>query len=353
MDTKLGENLMNTVVDKSQVAPTNNFLKFEMASIENKIKEKIKEMWKAGYSYVIICEYATNALGIQRCTQIMKAISKVQNILDKINGDLNDLKKLLEELQSYGFGNIKWYYQTKDGKFHESNQPFDPSKTKPKDSWLPKGAHWVTPTEQMCFAIQVWLKKGNDLGIKGPDGKTLTNQQAMQYIWKELYGPKCDNKAGLVNDLKEALNNPWYKQTNNQSYKALAALNGKALFGGDSASAWTDGKNGPTFLDFLKGGKYSTWGIADILEKAFTDSYYKNNNTTPPSNSGAKPKDYVGDLTSSSDAVVQSGTALNSTESSDLSMFAQQLSSLINIIQQMLQQNDKSNTAMVNNQQAR
>ena len=88
-----------------------------------------------------------------------------------------------------------------------------------------------------------------------------------------------------------------------------------------------------------------------MLEKAVTNSWYKNNNVTPPK--GNESKDDIGNMTSGMDSVVQSGTAMNSTESADLSMFAQQLTSLINIVQQMLQQNDKSNTTMVNNQQAR
>ncbi|NGX32384.1 MAG: hypothetical protein K1060chlam4_00427 [Candidatus Anoxychlamydiales bacterium] len=327
----------------------------ELQSWENKIKEKIKAMWKAGYSYVIICEFATNALGIQRTSEAMKAIAKVQSILDKVNGDLNELKKLLEELQGMGFPAYnKWYYKNKNGVWKQGNQNFDPSgkepKYKPKD-WGKKGSRWATPTEQMGFAIKAWLAKDNDLGIKGPDGKTLNNEQAMRYIWKELYGPKCDNKGGLISQLKAALNNPWYNQSkSNGAYKTLKDLNSNRMFGSDKKD-WTD-SNGQTFLDFLRGdGNMSYQTMTAILEKAVTNSWYKNNNVTPPK--GIKSKDDIGNITSGMDSVVQSSTAMNSTESADLSMFAQQLTSLINVVQQMLQQNDKSNTTMVNNQQAR
>ncbi len=346
---------MNTVVEQnSKSNSTNQILDLDiLRGIEDDIKERIKQMWKEGYSYVIICEYATNALGIQRASNILKAIAKVQSILDKINVDLNQLKKLLEELEGVGFPKTKWYYETKDGQWKISNEPFDPEGKIP--SHHPKDwKRWAVPAEQMHFAIQAWLQQNNDLGIKGADGKTLNNAEAMQYIWKELYGPKCDNKGGLISELKLALQNPWYKQSDNGAAKTLEALNGDALYGSDGADAWTCDKGSkPTFLDFLRGGQYSYWGIADILEKAFTDSYYKNNNITPGPNSYVTVKDYVGDVTSQMDSVVQSSTAMNSTESSDMSMFAQQLTSLINIVQQMLQQNDKSNTTMTNNQIAR
>ncbi|NGX30336.1 MAG: hypothetical protein K940chlam4_01182 [Candidatus Anoxychlamydiales bacterium] len=341
---------MNTVVEQSsKPESTNKMLELNMLqSWEDKIKEKIQEMWKAGYSFVIICEYATNALGIQRTSEAMKAIAKVQSILDKVNGDLNELKKLLEELQGLGFPKCKWYYyNTKDKKWELSNEPFSPQGKIPSHHPANFGG-WATSAQQMSYSIKAWLAKDNDLGIT-VDGKTLNNEQAMRYIWKELYGPKCDNKGGLITQLKAALNNPWYQQTDNGAAKTLKALNSNSIFGSDKGD-WTD-SGGTTFLDFLRGAHMSYANMTAMLEKAVTNSWYKNNNVTPPK--GNESKDDIGNMTSGMDSVVQSGTAMNSTESADLSMFAQQLTSLINIVQQMLQQNDKSNTTMVNNQQAR
>ena len=125
-------------------------------------------MWKAGVSFVIIVEFALNALGINKSTETIKAITQVRNLLNKVNGDLNNLEKLLQELQGQGLGNL--WVQTKDGTWVQTDIQYKGNKVTdytPDELQEIKEKYGAVafPTsdkDQMTMSITAWLQKNND-----------------------------------------------------------------------------------------------------------------------------------------------------------------------------------------------
>ena len=293
--------------DKTQ-SSSNDYMHMMIKDWENKIKAKIQELWKHHASYVFICIYGSDALGIQPMSMELKAISNVQQIRDAVMNDLNKFLKLIQELQG-GFG----------------------------DGWVAKDHTKGENINHMIAYITKWMGKKNG---NTNNGGVLIN------LWKDLFGK--NGKGGLVAKLQNAMNNPWYKQGEKDDLDGVKALNTKALFDGHEAG-WAGGGKF-SFLAFLQ-GKESYGNVAKNNWKAFLDSYYKNNNTGYKGDTTTYNDD-VGDMTSQVEQSKQTQNTTNQADSATLSQTAQSITSLIQTIQQMVQNGSKETQQYVSNQSA-
>ncbi len=298
----------NVTPDKTQ-SSSNDYMHMMIKNWENKIKAKIQELWKHHASYVYICIFGSDALGIQPMSMELKAISNVQQIRDELMNDLNKFLKLIQELENGGFG----------------------------DKWNPKDHTKGENINHMIAYIKKWMGKKNG---NTNNGGVLIN------LWKDLFGK--NGKGGLVAKLTNAMNNPWYKQGAKDSLDGVKALNTNAIFDGHGTDWGTSG--GHSFLAFLQ-GKVSYGNVANANYQAFLDSYYKNNNTGYKGDTTTYNDD-VGDMTSQVEQSKQTQNTTNQADSATLSQTAQSITSLIQTIQQMVQNGSKETQQYVSNQSA-
>jgi hypothetical protein len=169
-------------------------------------------------------------------------------------------------------------------------------------------------------AIKAWLKK---------NGAELTK------VWNDLFG-----KNGLMSQLKGALNNPYYKQNVGTGFKSIMDLDGdKSPF---SSGDWAN-KSG-SFLDFLHNGKITT-NLLNLLHHICYETYEHNTKGTG--------HDQIGDAKTTMETAKQEENGMSTTESTDMSMYSQNLTSEIQIAQQVLQSAAKETSSMVAQQNAR
>ena len=312
---------------------------WEMQQILDKLKGK-HNLKKISYVYLIML---LSEFGIAKQSAVIKVIAKVQEILGKVIGDINKLEQLLEEIEHRGFGGTNipgtlghWILNQQGQRIGWQagkppvNKPWDPTKHSASEN-----------NDQMEKQIEKWLQEKSD--IKGPDGKPLTNLGALRYIWKDLYGTGKNGNDGLMGQLKDALENPIYKQHLGSGYNEIMGWNGSGspLAGHN----WNWSRGGVwqrSFLGFLQGkpshdGYTDYVSIAKDIAAAFCSSYY-NKTGTSPKGSTAKYDDTVGNLISQNFEIgKQTENGLNSTESADLSMTSQNLMSLIQITEKIIQ----------------
>ena len=304
----MSSNTSNNVTPDKTQSNSNDYMHMMIKDWENKIKAKIQELWKHHASYVFICIYGSDALGIQPMSMELKAISNVQQIRDAVMNDLNKFLKLIQELQG-GFG----------------------------DGWVAKDHTKDENIDHMVAYIHKWLGKKNG---NTNNGGVLIN------LFKDLFGK--NGKGGLVAKLQNAMNNPWYKAGDKDSLDGLKALDSNAMFDGHGTDWGTSG--GHSFLAFLQ-GKVSYHNVARSIANAFLDSYYKNNSTGYKGDTTTYSDD-VGDMTSQFEQSKQTQNTTNQADSANLSQTAQSITSLIQTIQQMVQNGSKETQQYVSNQSA-
>ncbi|NGX32030.1 MAG: hypothetical protein K1060chlam4_00068 [Candidatus Anoxychlamydiales bacterium] len=313
----------------------NQIMNLEMREIIRNLKAHLPNPKKVSYVYYTMC--VLTEVGIARQSEVIKAIAKVQKILNEVIGNINEFEKLLRELQNLGFGK-NTTEEWKDPKNHKKGKYADWGK-----AWNPADHSKSQNQEQMSKQIKVWMGKKSNI----PDGKGgyLNNAQALQANWKNLYG-----KNGLMSQLKVALNNPIYKQEEGSGYKTVMGWNesGSSLAGKD----WTasdKGYSSITFLAFLQGKRNDGDG-AKILAQAVCSSYY-NKTGTEPKDDTTKYSDPVGDLISQDlEMGKQTLNGLNSTEAADLSMYSQNIISMIQEGQQIIKYGGQETQQYVSNQ---
>ncbi len=262
------------------------------------------------YSYAYLVMLVMNKIGIERSSQILKAIADVQKILDKVVNDLSKLEDLLAELaQLRGKG--------KNGEATESQ-------------------------------IDHWLHD------KGPDG--VSNAEKMKKLWSEVYKKDPNDKHGLslIQQLHNALNNPFYKQGTGTAFNSTKDLDGPD--GPFSQNAWSDGTH--SFQDFLD-GKW-TWDpntpeghkmeieFNKIVWNVYNNSFLHNTDT----DKGNTYNDDIGNAKNATETAKQMDNGLSTTESTDMSMYSQNLTSDIQIAQQVIQAAQKEISTIVSHQRA-
>ncbi|NGX56153.1 MAG: hypothetical protein K1060chlam5_00388 [Candidatus Anoxychlamydiales bacterium] len=287
----------------------NNKLMLELLWSDIESNSGIKELQKSHYNikdtdprkvcYSFIVMMIMDKVGIDQTSQLLKAIAAVEKLINKVVGDLAKLENLLSELAELR------------GTVTKKN---------------PKG-------KASKNDINTWLNK------KGSDG--LTNGQELQKVWKDLFG---GGSHSLMSQLKNALNNPFYKQTVGTSYNTTLDLNGK---GSPFAKKdWTSG--GKSFLDFLKGD--NSVDVGAILYKVYDDTFNHNTTTSGKSNTYI---DDIGNGKNTMETAKQLQNSMSTQESTDMSMYSQNLTSFIQIAQQIIQTAQKEISQMVAQQGGR
>jgi len=294
------------------------------------------------YSYAFLVMYVLNKVGIERESLILKAIAKVQKDLDAIMNDLNKLKQLLQELENQDWGKDK-------GKNHPDHAHWDPR------------AHTDAENQKhMKDAIEKWLKE------KDPQTGD-SNLKAMQKIWKDLFGDGTKGNQGLVGKLQADLSDPNYdqKDSSKQILGILHGLDGKSFAG--SSGDWKM-SNGRSFLDILRNsnGQF-TANLPEVIKmfaKVYCHSYYNRTGSQPAAKGHNLDWDYknqdttnynddIGDITQDFETTKGSINGLNTVESSDLSMYAQNITSMIQEAQQIIQYSGQETKTYVGNDIAR
>ncbi len=277
------------------------------------------------YSYAFLVMYVLNKVGIDHEALVIKAIAKVQQDLDAVMNDLNKLKQLLQELQNQGWGTES------DG----------------KTSWDPSKHTDAENVAHMKGIIEAWMN-----GTDTPGGPT--HLQQMKDIWTDLFG-KNGQGGGLEDTLKKDLADPNYDQSKSskQIIGVLDGLNGGS-FSGKTDPDWQSG--GVSFLDILqdKAG-ISDDTVATIFSTVFCHSYYNRTGSHPTEKDHKTPDptvytDDIGDVNNDFETTKETLNGLNTTESSDLSMFSQNLTSMIQEGQQVIQYYSQETQGYANNQ---
>ena len=287
--------------------------KFEIRSIEDNILAEFKRLKAQGASYVFLIMFVIDKVGIAKATQTIKAIAKIENILQKIMGDLGDFSQLLKALLDH----------------------IDLSKYTGKDY-----------NDAAINQITKWL----DQGKNGPHGN-MTNGQYLIYLFKDLFG--ANGKGGLLAQYQKALNNPWYKQKPDSVISGL-----KSLLGGSNdtftGSNWTNNSTygNHTFLDFLTGkAHYNSYQMADAMYQAFVASWFNKTGEKPKGKDGKKTfSDVVGDATNILDGIKTTANGINSQDSAKLSMTTQNLQSLDKTAQDIITNYSQFTQGATNNQ---
>jgi hypothetical protein len=245
---------------------------------------------KIAYSFIVM--EVMDKVGIQQQTQVIKAIAEVQKLIGEVVGDLAKLENLLSELGML-IGNA-------GGKKYS-----DADKAK----------------------IKAWIEKN------GPE---------LKKVWNDLFGSN-----GLMGQLKNALNNPYYKQAVGTGYNSIMDLNGsKSPF---NTGDWASG--GKSFLEFLQ-GNVDLNNKAD-LDKLVNSLYEVCTKTYEHNTSGSKGNDDIGTGKTDMETAKQEENGMSSVESTDMSMYSQNLTSEIQIAQQVLQSAAKETGSIVQNQPGR
>jgi len=326
------------------------WLKYDLEHIREALK-------KNGYAYIVLM--VLQYVGIDRMSAVIKAIAKVQKVLNAIMGDLNQLKRLLEALQGEGFG----YASSDDSK--GGTAPDKTPLTPTKYRWDPSKHTEKDNEEQMNNLIMQWL----DMTTKDSNGKQITNYQALQDVFKDLFitqipvgGTKTNpiTKTGQLGALDYALKNPDYVQQDGLGYQSLAALNTDEFKGtGEDWKGSSTFYKGPiNLLTFLRdeknenGNSMGSETVASIMRIPYCFSYYSKTGEKPTDAKSSYNND-VGDVTGQFENTKQVLNGLNTSQSSDLSMYSQNLTSEINIGQQCLQKYGKETETYTSHQSGR
>jgi hypothetical protein len=256
------------------------------------------------HSYAFLVMYVLNKVGIDHQSEIIKAIAEVQKDLDAIMTDLNQLKQLLQKLQ-----NLDW------GKEKDGVTPWDPKKHTASEN-----------INQMAPIIEKWM--GIDKGQPDPSGSYCQ----LQKIWGDLFGNIPG--GGLKAKLQRDLNNPVYPQgqSSQQILDMLNGLNSDTFAGANGDWKWGN----TTFLDILQGHGDITDAVM-MFTNVFCDSFYSKAGIQPSDKQGTHYDNGIGNVTDDFETLKGSLNGLNTTESSDLSMFSQNLTSMIQEGQQVIQ----------------
>jgi hypothetical protein len=245
---------------------------------------------KIAYSFIVM--EVMDKVGIQQQTQVIKAIAEVQKLIGEVVGDLAKLENLLSELGML-LGNA-------GGKKYS-----DADKAK----------------------IKAWIEN---------------NAPELKKVWNDLFGSN-----GLMGQLKNALNNPYYKQAVGPGYNSITDLNGaKSPF---NTGDWASG--GKSFLDFLN-GNVDLNNKAD-LDKLVNSLYTVCTQTYEHNTTSGKGKDDIGTGKTDMETAKQEENGMSTVESTDMSMYSQNLTSEIQIAQQVIQSAAKEVGSMVQNQPGR
>ncbi|NGX29024.1 MAG: hypothetical protein K940chlam1_01217 [Candidatus Anoxychlamydiales bacterium] len=295
---------------------------FEMRGIEQGILAAFKKLKADGASYVFLVMFILDKVGFAQATEAIKAIAKVEQILQKIMGDLGDFSQLLKALL---------------------NQ-IDLS------DYCKKGGNKGDPIAAAKKAIGKWLGEGHN----GPKGN-MTNGQYFRYLFEDLFGK--NGKSGLLAQYKQALKNPWIKQSGDSTDSVVKGLQ-KLLTGnvgeGFGSANFSSGKT--TFLDFLTGKvPYNPNTMAGTLAKAVAYSWFERTGSKPLDKTYADKSytvDYIGDSTNDIDGTKGAANGINTSDSSKESMQAQNLESLQKTGSTIISNYSNFTQAAANNQKA-
>lgn len=294
-------------------------------------------------SYAFIVMKVLNECGIERQAEIIKVIANVQKVLDEIMNDMNQIKQIMQQLQNLDWGTeadgkTPWDY-TK----HTDQQNMDQIRTRMKDNPIQA---WIQQNAEKLR--QLW----NDLYIS-PNIITINVKEDGKIVQKTI-----PVTGGLVGALKGYLNDDLYKQidSSHSLLNMIKGLDGKdendkdvdsPFNNGDWIGKTDDGSN--TFLSILNSTTPLTLqqleSLGIIATQVFCHSFYARagghpslDNKTPPT---PDPKVYTNSLDNDCDQKLeltkQSLNGMNTTESSDLSMFSQNVTSMIQEAQQIVQ----------------
>jgi uncharacterized protein (DUF2164 family) len=289
------------------------------------------------YSYAFLVIYVLNKVGFQSMSGIIKAIAKVQQVLDSVIDDLNQLEQYLQNIQNLGWGTDP-----------NTGDPWDPSQHTDAEN-----------QGQMQAVIENYLEQEVNDPIH--PGQQCTNLHAMQYIWQDLFGKQGDEKNCLFSQLKDALSNPVFDQSGSSQsvLNALELLNDPNSFDGSTESDWTNATCPVivpqlSFLQILQddssAGPMDPYDASWTMTAAFCHSYYNRTGINPSdSSSGETYNDSVGDVTNQFESSKTTLNGLNSTQSSDLSMYSQNLTSMIDEGQQIVQSYGEETKTYVGN----
>lgn len=344
---------MNQVLERN--SQVNHLMMQQLAPQMENLKDDSKYNIK-NYSYAYIVMKALNDKGLVQEANLIKEIAQIQKDLDAIMNDLNQLKQLLQQMQNQG-----WGFED-DGKTN-----WDPAKHTDEEN-----------THHMIKIMNAWLNQTSN--ITGPDGKTITvtNRQKMINIWSDLFtdqykkdkdgniikdkdGNPIIDKLSLAHQLQVDLKKGKQFDSAQSVLDILNGLNGTSFSGADSD--WTgtyidkDGNQQSfTFLQFLQGfngtGQYQDVGVAFLFACAFTHSWYSRTGQNPkadPNHPTVNKNDCIKDVDDKFETSKQSLNGLNTTESSNLSMDSQNLTSLIQIGQQITQSYGQETKTYVGN----